>query len=118
MHPSEKSPYANVFGAFSKGLEEGRRAGAAENPEPGPEGGFDTLRALTVLGDAPEHSMPFAQFATYVPGDSIATLTSTVKLMRDGWVEFVGSVSEQGEVRLTSRGREMLETLKGAAALA
>jgi hypothetical protein len=114
MHPSEKSPYADVFSAFSKGLEEGRRSEPNQAESSG-QGGLDTVRALTVLSEAPDHSMPFTLFATYVPGDQIATLTSTVKLMHDGWVEFVGGVSETSDVRLTGRGREMLDTLKSAA---
>lgn len=120
MRPSEKDPEANTFSVFNQALEEASaRQQAPRKAAPvAPDSDFDVIRALDVLAQARDQTLPFAQFAKYVPGDRISTVTNAVKLMRDGWVEFVGQASENSEVRLTKRGRDMLDTLTGAVAKA
>jgi hypothetical protein len=111
------TPLANVFDAFRKGLDgtvapamspamSGPRAEQASGPESLP-----LLSVLQTLGRAPDGRLPFSAFAGLVPGDPVTTLAATVRMMKEGWVEFVGQVSESSDVRLTGQGQDLLATL-------
>jgi hypothetical protein len=122
---SNATPFANVFGAFSAGLS-GQTGSEAQPSSSAPASGsdaaaeIDTFSLLQVLQslEAEGGSLPFAEFAKRLPGDNFTALSSTVRLMKDGWVEFVGDISETSVVRLTPRGRDMLATLKNSIAAA
>jgi hypothetical protein len=105
------TPLANVFSAFSRGLESGEPTSSSAPNGDGDQDTFTLLRLLQALAESPEGRLPFSLFANQLPGDPVATLASTVKLMREGWVEFVGPASEQSDVRLTDRGRAAVSTL-------
>jgi len=116
------APFANVFSAFNEGLEKGPNslaAPSAAQPASGAEtGDLDPATLLQLLQalEAEGGQVPFSAFAKRLPGDSVASLTATIRLMKEGWVEFVGDVSETSNVRLTGQGREMLATLRGSTA--
>jgi hypothetical protein len=113
---SSAAPYANVFDAFNKGLE-----GIAPAPSAAPAGSTESLPLLSVLqalGQAQDGRLPFSAFAKLVPGDPVTTLTATVRMMKEGWVEFVGQVSESSDVRLTGQGQDLLATLAQSTAAA
>ena len=125
MSKPEPSAFANVFSAFQKGFEGSSAvrssetapepAAAPQQPEPDT---FALVAMLQVLADGPEGGIPFSQFAAQVPAGPVSTLSSVVKLMKEGWVEFVGEISENSAVRLTPRGRELVSTLRGSVAAA
>jgi hypothetical protein len=121
------APFANVFSAFSEGLEKGADAtsvaptGAAASAVGSETSeGLDTSTLLQALQSLESEGgqQPFSLFAKRLPGDPIASLASTVQLMKQGWVEFVGATSENSDVRLTALGREILTTLKESTAAA
>lgn len=108
---SSKAP-ANVFAAFNRGLTRGAPANTA-TPAATPQD--DTLvptRALLRLADSPRQTLPFAEFRVHLPGDNLDSMSSALQLMKRGWVEFIGDISESSDVHLTPSGQELADTLR------
>jgi hypothetical protein len=105
---AKPAPFANVFGAFSSGLSGGGQQTSGSS-EP-----IAFYRALSMLAEQPEGRMSFGLFGKYLPGDSVGTLSSALRLVKEGWIEFVGDVVETSDVRLTPAGRDLVDTMKSA----
>lgn len=115
MPDANPKAFANVVGAFNVGLSKGQApAETAANPT----NEIDTFSLLQVLQSLSDEGggMPFSAFAKRLPGDDFTALSATVRLMKDGWVEFVGDISENSDVRLTPKGSDMLATLHNSIA--
>ncbi len=114
----------NVFSAFQAGRAQAAagiavtpsRGETAANPAPG--GALELVGPLAVLERQPDGRMPFSTFSAQLAGDPVARLSQAVEMMKHGWLEFVGSVADDSDVRLTEAGRQVIETLNGAVAAA
>ena len=105
-------PSSNVFAAFNRGLVRGSTAPTLA-PTTTPQD--DTLvptRALLHLAESPDRTLPFSEFSNFLPGDNLASMTSALQLMKRGWLEFVGDISESSHVQLTPSGQELADTLR------
>jgi hypothetical protein len=111
-------PYSNVFKTFlgvSQGAEKSAPSWTA-TPNAKPAQGdstLDLLRVLKMLASADEHRLPFTTFASALPGDSVATLSSVVQMMSKGWVEISSPITDSSDVRITDVGLSLLSTLEG-----
>ena len=110
--------YSNVFSAFSRGLSNGPTSTQTLTAPtaPTPDDALAPYRALLALAETPEGRLPFTEFGRYLPGDNVGTLSATLQLMKHGWVEFVGDISETSEVRLTPSGHDLVETFRKSVA--
>jgi len=113
----------NVFSAFQSGRSGGASTqfafSRAQSPVEAqkPDGETANLVGLLrTLALNPEGRDSFADFTRGLPGDSVAKLSVTVGLMKEGWLEFVGGVDENSDLRITDAGRQVVATLNGAIA--
>ena len=127
MASPPSSAFADVYSAFSEDPTKAaptavapapQAAASVENPTPS-TAGSETYNLIQVLQtmNAEGGRLPFSLFARQLPGDPVTSLASTVDLMKKGWVEFVGDINENSDVRLTDMGRDMLVTLKNSIAV-
>ncbi len=124
MTSSPSSAFADVYSAFSEEPNKPANVSVAPAPQAAASAeslapstaGSETYSLIQVLQmmNAEGGRLPFSLFARQLPGDPVTSLASTVDLMKKGWVEFVGDINENSDVRLTDMGRDMLVTLKNS----